>query len=284
MPIPNALPFQRGTTYHRRKDIHAQFGGQQQGGISTPTNRPLIFLFTGNEGEAFGYKDGWDTSGVFRYTGEGQHGDMKFVAGNKAIRDHAQNGKDLLLFQTLGKGKPVRYLGRFVLSNYELIQMLDKVENARQGIVFHLVPVEDEASSDIGRGPPAALQAEPLESLRRKAYEAAMASKGPAGKIAQRTYRERSDAVRRYVLERAAGTCESCGSKAPFVRADNTPYLEPHHIRRLSDGGPDHPAYVAAICPNCHREIHAGRNGASRNSELRERITRVEADHDPTLH
>jgi 5-methylcytosine-specific restriction protein A len=57
-----------------------------------------VFLFTGDSGEAFGYRDGWDISGVFRYTGEGQLGDMAFTGGNQAVRDHAAEGKDLLLF------------------------------------------------------------------------------------------------------------------------------------------------------------------------------------------
>lgn len=33
--------------YSRRQDIHMVHGGQQQGGISTPTKAPLIFLYTG---------------------------------------------------------------------------------------------------------------------------------------------------------------------------------------------------------------------------------------------
>jgi hypothetical protein len=38
--------------------------------------------------------------------------------------------------------------------------------------------------------------------------------------------------------------------------------LEPHHIRRLGDGGPDDPRFMGAVCPNCHREIHHGDNAA----------------------
>jgi len=32
--------------YHRRRDIHARFGGQEQGGMITPANHKLIFLVT----------------------------------------------------------------------------------------------------------------------------------------------------------------------------------------------------------------------------------------------
>ncbi|HYT41830.1 MAG TPA: hypothetical protein VEP90_05760 [Methylomirabilota bacterium] len=38
---------------YRRIDLHKQFGGQGQGGISTPTKVPLILLFTGEVGEQY---------------------------------------------------------------------------------------------------------------------------------------------------------------------------------------------------------------------------------------
>jgi 5-methylcytosine-specific restriction protein A len=83
-------------------------------------------------------------------------------------------------------------------------------------------------------------------------------------------YHRRSAAVRMYVLARADGTCESCNSPAPFCREDGTAYLEPHHTRRLSDGGPDHPRWVGAVCPNCHREIHHGAEGKEKNTRLQQ--------------
>ena len=36
--------------YNRRKDIHARYGGQSQGGISTPVDCQYIILFTGESG------------------------------------------------------------------------------------------------------------------------------------------------------------------------------------------------------------------------------------------
>jgi 5-methylcytosine-specific restriction protein A len=74
--------------------------------------------------------------------------------------------------------------------------------------------------------------------------------------------------VRLYVLARAAGVCESCNQPAPFMTAKGQPYLEPHHTRRLSDGGPDDPRFVGAVCPSCHREIHHGMHGQAKNDAL----------------
>ena len=61
------------------------------------------------------------------------------------------------------------------------------------------------------------------------------------------------------VLERADGVCELCNEQAPFLRkADNTPYLETHHIIPLSEEGSDTIDNVVAVCPNCHAEQHYG--------------------------
>ncbi len=59
-----------------------------------------------------------------------------------------------------------------------------------------------------------------------------------------------------WVLARSEGKCEACHLPAPFVRTDDTPYLEVHHIRPLMEGGPDVVANAIAACPNCHRRLH----------------------------
>ena len=58
--------------------------------------------------------------------------------------------------------------------------------------------------------------------------------------------------------------------------AAGAPFLEVHHIGRLSDGGPDQPGYVAAVCPNCHRRAHAGHDAVRFNSQLSGRIRQRE--------
>ncbi len=77
-------PFEPGQTYNRRQDIHDRFGGQRQGGISTPSAHPLIFLFTGETGTTYGYRDEFRPDGTFWYTGEGQTGAMVMQRGNLA--------------------------------------------------------------------------------------------------------------------------------------------------------------------------------------------------------
>nr|WP_241430298.1 hypothetical protein [Vibrio sp. 624788] len=73
--------FNVGQIYNRRADIHGHYKGQQYGGIATPAAHPYVFIFTSDAGEEFGYSDGFSADGTFRYTGEGQVGDMQMVKG-----------------------------------------------------------------------------------------------------------------------------------------------------------------------------------------------------------
>jgi hypothetical protein len=98
------LPFIQGQVYNRRRDIHAQYGGNWQSGICPSGKFPYIFIFSGKSGKQHGYEDGWDNPNVFSYTGEGQKGDMNFTKGNLALRDHLINGKRVFLFESYSKG------------------------------------------------------------------------------------------------------------------------------------------------------------------------------------
>jgi 5-methylcytosine-specific restriction protein A len=137
------LPFDVGALYNRKEQIHAVFGGQQQGGISTPKEHPLVIAFTGEAGVSHGYHDFWDDDDVFHYFGEGQVGDMKYVGGNRAIGEHVKDGKILVVFQMMGKGRPYRYLGRFMCqSSYVQPGTTDRDGQPRSAIVFRLRSLE----------------------------------------------------------------------------------------------------------------------------------------------
>ena len=274
--VSDSYGFHIGQLYSRREDLHFRYGGQRQGGISTPARWPIIFLFTGDSGHQYGYEDGYDDSGVFLYTGEGQLGDMEFVRGNKEVRDHIKNGKDLLLFRSLGKGKPVRYLGSYICNSWERVDGIDEKEEIRKKIVFHLHPLDGQgllgydSQSEV-------IKQRTIAELRAAALEAATEGKEVRASESGRILHARSASVKAYVLARANGNCEACGEPAPFETSTETKYLETHHIRRISDGGPDHPRWVAAVCPNCHREIHFGKNGFQLNEALKEYIGKRES-------
>jgi 5-methylcytosine-specific restriction enzyme A len=191
--------FIQGHVY-RRSDLHNQYGGQRQGGISTPSQYPLVCT---------GY--------------------------------HWHAGPDTT-------GQP------------------------RQMIIFELTPLsafEAEITSDIESVlPPVLDNSLSLEALRNRALADAAPTRNPVER--QTSYRQRSQWIKRYALRRANGTCEGCGIPAPFNMPDGQPYLEVHHIRRLSDGGPDHPRWVIAICPNCHRRAHYAEDAVTYNAHLRQ--------------
>ena len=235
---------------YRRTDLHRRFGGQKQGGISTPATHSFLMLFTGEQGQQYGYKDGWTEDGVFFYTGEGQEGDMPFVRGNKAIRDHTADGKDIHLFAYVSRGQ-VRYVGQMVCTGY------------------HEATSPDDATDE-------ELWHQPLGLLRDRAMASSNVGRTPSER--RSSVRYRSSAIRIYVLRRANGICEACGSDAPFRTEAGRLYLEPHHIRRLSDGGPDHPRWVGAVCPNCHRWVHYGEDGADLNRRLTRTVGEKEGE------
>lgn len=272
------VEFEVGRRYHRRREIHARFRGQMQGGISTPADYPLIFLFTGASGEAYGYEDRFHSDGTFWYTGEGQRGDMSMARGNRAIRDHSGEGKSMHLFETAERGW-VTYVGEATYTGHHLTEKADVDGALRTAIVFELdltyPTLESTGTMEVrDRISDKGMWSKPLDELRQLALKTAPQDAEPAER--RQVAHVRSAAVRVYVLRRANGTCESCGASAPFTTPKGRPYLEPHHTQRVADGGPDHPRWVAAICPNCHREIHHGKNGEALNERLKKKLGEIE--------
>lgn len=268
--------FELGQEYSRQDDIHRIFGGQQQGGISTPAQQPFVFIFTGKSGAEFGYEDGWQDNGVFLYTGEGQVGDMEMSGGNKAILEHAEQGKELLLFEATGKGKPYIFRGKLACQSWDEQEGKDKNGNFRKIIRFHLVSKENTQITKFGSIDYETPEAQSLEKLRDKAINASSVGNKSSWKSAPKEYRKRSKAVKDYVFARANGICELTGKPAPFNRKDGSPYLEAHHTRQISDDGPDHPRWVGAICPTVHREIHFGEKGDELNDKLKKILGELE--------
>ena len=251
-----------GKTF-RRRDLHKKYGGQQQGGIATPADEPVLMLFTGNAGMQHGYTDGWTDDDIFEYYGEGQIGDMEFIRGNRAIRGHVENGKSLLLFQSVRKAF-VRFVGEMTYVGYRISQAPDTSGNQRNAIVFQLVPTGTlDESSEVGEDDSLPTD---LDELRKLALADSADARTP--KERRTKVRRRSVAVKEYARARSAGSCEGCTLHAPFITTADVTYLEVHHVHRLSDGGPDRPDAVVAICPNCHRRVHHGVDGKEYNLGL----------------
>lgn len=128
----------------KRREVHARYGGQRQGGISTPVDSESILIFSDpRSGARYGYDkhEGLREDGSYAYTGEGQTGDQQFLRGNKSILESPKYGKTIRLFKV--EGTFATYAGAFTLGEpeYEEKQALDIVGKIRKVIVFNLVPI-----------------------------------------------------------------------------------------------------------------------------------------------
>lgn len=266
------IPFIKNRIY-QRKAIHDEFGGSRERGISMSAKSPMIFIFSSEAGADFGYKNGWNKErDLFYYTGEGRNGDQEFKMGNKALRDHVSNGKDIYLFKNVSKGM-FRFEEQLTLVDYSLSPVANESGEIRDVIIFAFTVFESPVntnSTELGTS-------DTLQELRELAL---MNTTNGDETIQQKKVhvRKRSEAIKAYARKRASGICELCEMPEPF-QAKSGSALEVHHLFRLSDGGPDHPEHVAAICPNCHAHIHRGVEGYNLNQKLIAKIRGKEETH-----
>ncbi|MEY4273178.1 MAG: hypothetical protein RL638_126 [Bacteroidota bacterium] len=122
---------------YKRSLIHDEYGGNRQGGISPSAKVPYIFIFSGKSGAQYGYKDGWDNENIFSYTGEGQEGDMQFVKGNLALRDHKDRGMRVFLFESDGSSF-VKFISEMEFYDADYFETPDRNGTNRVGIRFFL--------------------------------------------------------------------------------------------------------------------------------------------------
>jgi predicted RNA-binding protein with PUA-like domain len=140
----SSWPLRPGETI-RRVELHDRFGGSRQDGISPSRTTPNVFVFTDpRSGEQHGYHDQWAPDGSFRYTGRGQRGPQTLTSGNRAVLDHATDGRALRVFQ--GASGVVRYVGEFVLDEQEPYDWAQAPSTGggplRRVVRFHLRPVD----------------------------------------------------------------------------------------------------------------------------------------------
>ena len=160
-----------------RRELQQRYGGAPFGGIEPSRSTPNVLLFTDPAtGQRHGYFDGWADDGCFHYTGEGQRGDQQFREGNKAIRDHLADGRELRLFRATGR--QVTYLGAFTSDLEQPYYFTDAPETGggplRTVIVFRLRPTGDFLRRDSeGMAAPAApaFAEVPVEAQRQERYQ-----------------------------------------------------------------------------------------------------------------
>jgi 5-methylcytosine-specific restriction protein A len=101
-------------------------------------------------------------------------------------------------------------------------------------------------------------------------------NRSPAARVSATVTRfVRSPVVAAYAIQRAAGVCELCG-RTTFMTDTGAVFFEVHHLVHLSEGGPDTPCNTAALCPNCHRELHYGASKMRLIALLYERVPELQ--------
>ena len=91
-----------GTTLPR-KQLHDDWGGRRQGGISPSSSTQNIFIFWSPAvGEQHGYYDEFREDGCFYYTGAGQYGDQQLRDANGVLLNHIEDGRRVHLFSGAG--------------------------------------------------------------------------------------------------------------------------------------------------------------------------------------
>lgn len=277
--------FEIGRIYNRRSEIHGIYKGQQYGGIATPAEHPYVFIFTSDAGNEYGYIDDFDPNGTFKYTGEGQEGNMKMTKGNLAIHDHQRNNKEILLFESTSRGF-VRFLGYCNYVFHHIEERPDRNGEVRDAIIFHLDMVNNKnldtaqpLTSKLVKAPKVVYITKPskgksLQQLREIALSSTPIQASTQEKI--QSIQNRSTAIKLYTKKRANGICEGCEETAPF-ETKSGPYLEVHHLTRLADGGADLPQNVIALCPTCHRRAHYSLEYLEFNNKLIDKVADIEA-------
>lgn len=164
-------------------------------------------------------------------------------------------GKEAFLTWSSSKKKKVKY------SNGKIEELLlvgelgsDSFQNDLENFVSNVSKFKEAASLGLIHEA-SFLKPEELEKI-------AKARSGKKSSTVKKTKANQRDPfVSEWAKFRAKGKCQLCEKKAPFLDLLNKPYLETHHIQWLAKGGHDSVKNTVALCPNCHRKMHAINDG-----------------------
>lgn len=231
-----------------------------------------MFLFSAASGASLDDAHPATSEETFWLPGEEQTGERSLSHGNCSVRDHAGAGKDLFVFRAARKGQAYTFLGQMICASWQRQAVPDQDGRPRWAIGFALVDhslasIPDTAANNVSAS---------LALLRAHAYAALCPPEELLEENRLHSVRQRSCAIRDYVLARSVGRCESCADPTPLRSINGASCLQLHHMRRLSDGGLEDPQHIVAVCPACHQRIHQGEEGKAISDRLAQTISRME--------
>lgn len=277
--------------YERDELLNFIGSNQQQSGIlwNKEGSDTIIITTGGRHTKRVSYSDSQLEDGSWIYTGQGEKGDQNPYNFANSLLTNLD--KKILLFTTREPNakevrlrghhkKQYQYEGLFKVIDWKIETQLEGKRKGDKLVKYILQPIETNELQEENipiQDPLENISLDPSEfhSLRKKAINSANKS-SKISAIVLTEYKNRSLEIKKYALLRANGKCENCEKDAPFVNLNEVPFLEVHHIFSLSDDGLDHPVNVAAICPNCHKEAHYGKNKDQIKEKLAGKISEKE--------
>ena len=239
-------------------ELEKNVGGNHQHGIMCARDARLIMAISHGDKRArkdrVRYNDRWNEDRtIYYYHGSGINVDQKVEdsrCGNKQLRDSMYNGTPVGLFIE-SEDNTYEYIGEVKVVSEPTFEFEPSTGYKRLVYPLALSGTFESSVENID---------DRVKKIKGCSNEKLIkqVSKPYVTKVVQTTTYQynRSEYVRLYALRRAGCNCELCSNTAPFTRPDGTPYLEVHHIKPLSQGGPDTIDNVCALCPNCHRKMH----------------------------
>lgn len=235
------------------------FGCSSQGGMRRSTSTGTLVLVSNHVRSI--YDDRWEGD-VVHYTGMGTNGDQSLgFMQNKTLYESGQNDVSVHLFEVF-KIKEYTYSGQVELAGEPYTEKQpDENGDLRKVYVFPLrlkaggAPVFDveevKASYNVKER-----TAKRLSDKEVEARAKAASGKGGFREVVSKQY-GRDPWVAEQAKREAGGVCQLCEQPAPFINRNGEPFLETHHIEWLAKGGKDSIQNTVALCPNCHRRMHA---------------------------
>jgi 5-methylcytosine-specific restriction enzyme A len=279
-------PYLIGEEYDRAALSDFVGSRQTQTGILWGEKEPGVVICTsgGRHGAKAGYFNRKNADGSWTYFGQGEIGDQD--PNKYSNRQLVEAIKSILLFrtqepraakikQTGSWKKSYTFEGEFVSGGWDWFIPSEGLRKGNKLIRFTFFPVRGACA--LYRARPQVNDGE-MQLSTVQIRDRIREQKSDCTKV--QSVREcflRSDLLRLYARKRAMGACELCGEKAPFSTPAGEPFLEVHHILRLADDGPDDPENVAALCPNCHRNAHYGKDSDEIRRKLVGLITTIES-------
>ncbi|MGR9149629.1 HNH endonuclease [Rhizobium leguminosarum] len=246
------------------------FGGDTQKGIENSQFEQTVIAVSNPRERR--YDDRYLQDGTYQYYGQAaqQDDDPWHGNNNRKLRDHALNGRSLLLFIRDDNG--IRFDGEWVYDRHHEVQV-NFEERQRPHVVFILVRADALQQEQLQNQIDEFLN-EDVAAIRQRAIDAG--NPDPNVRARAGNAYQRAAAVSAHVLNRAGHRCECCPEEAPFNRRNGRPYLECHHIDRRADNGADDIYSVIALHPTCHRFVHHALEGPAKNEEMRAILARIE--------